>query len=436
MHSSESQVPAMTNWAGNISFSAARFHRPASVGEVQQIVGASKAVRALGTGHSFNRIADTTGDLISVADLPRIIEIDSHRSLVRVSGGTRYGEVGGQLAAAGLALSNTGSLPHISVAGACATGTHGSGVGNPNLSDAVQEITMVVPSGDLVTVGRDTAPDEFSGSVLALGRLGIITELTLRIVPGFEVSQTVLEDVPDDQVGTHLMEMLSSAYSVSIFTSWNPMVPQRIWRKARVLDDNGYHPKSVHPKSWGGRPATVAHNPLPGMPAEHATQQLGVPGPWNERLPHFRLNFTPSSGEELQSEYLLPLELAGPAWAALSEIRQKIAPVLQVGEIRTVARDSMWISPCTGQDSVAFHFTWIPDPVAVLPVVTAIERQLAPFRARPHWGKVFTTSPEALANLYPRLGDFHALAQRYDPTNKLGNEEVDNWFRAVGVPSR
>lgn len=431
MHSSQSQVPAMTNWAGNISFRAARFHRPTSVGRLQQIVGASKAVRALGTGHSFNRIADTAGDLISVADLPRIVEIDSQRSLVRVSGGTRYGEVGERLAAAGLALSNTGSLPHISVAGACATGTHGSGVANPNLSDAVQEVTMVATSGDLVTVGRDTSPDDFSGSVLALGRLGIITELTMRTVPGFDVSQTVLEDVPDDQVGTHLMEILSSAYSVSIFTSWKPMAPQRIWRKTRVLDESG-----VRPKTWGGRPATVAHNPLPGMPAEHATEQLGVPGPWNERLPHFRLNFTPSSGEELQSEYLLPLELAGPAWAALSEIRKEIAAVLQIGEIRAVARDSMWISPSTGRDSVAFHFTWIPDPVAVLPVVTAIERQLAPFRARPHWGKVFTTSPEALANLYPRFGDFQALAERYDPTNKLGNDEVDAWFSAVGVPSR
>lgn len=416
-----------TNWAGNISFRAERVHRPESVGQIQQLVAGSSAVRALGTGHSFNRIADTTGDLISVGGLPNQVEIDSAGRRALVTGGTRYGELGGRLADVGLALFNTGSLPHISVAGACATGTHGSGVGNPNLACAVEVMTMVTPSGDLVSVSSDSVGEDFPGSVLALGRLGIVTDLTLRVVPAFQVAQTVIEDVPDDRVATELVEILSAAYSVSIFTTWAMGSTSQIWLKQRVAaaDEVGVPDGSG---GWGGRPATVEFNPVPGMPAENATAQLGVPGPSNERLPHFRMAFTPSSGRELQSEYLLPLQLAGPAWAALSQIRDQIAPLLQVGEIRAVARDDMWLSPGSGRDSVAFHFTWVPDTGAVLPVVCAIERQLAPFLARPHWGKVFTTAPETLAELYPRMGDFRRLAEKYDPTGKFGNDEVDRWL--------
>jgi alditol oxidase len=411
-----------TNWAGNITFGAQRVHRPATVEQVQELVAGSTAVRALGTGHSFNRIADTTGDLISLGGLPPKIEIDSAGMSVLVGGGTRYGEVGSRLAPAGLALFNTGSLPHISVAGACATGTHGSGVGNPNLATAVEAVTMVVASGEVVSISRESAGEEFLGSVVALGRLGIVTDLTLRLVPGFEVAQTVLADVPDEQVGANLVEILSAAYSVSIFTTWARGYDAQVWLKRRVGDP------VVSQDTWGGRPATVDYNPVPGMPAEHASPQLGLAGPWNERLPHFRMAFTPSSGRELQTEYLLPLESAGSAWAALAEIRDQIAGQLQIGEIRAVAADELWMSTGFGRDSVAFHFTWVPDTAAVLPVVSAVERQLAPFGARPHWGKVFTTGASTLAQLYPKMAEFRALAEKYDPTGKFGNDEVDYWL--------
>jgi xylitol oxidase len=417
-----------TNWAGNISFRAQRIHRPGTVEQIQRLVAGGSAVKALGTGHSFNRIADTTGDLISVGGLPDRVEIDSAGLRVLVTGGTRYGELSRSLAGAGLALFNTGSLPHISVAGASATGTHGSGVGNPNLAAAVEALTMVTPSGDLVSVSRDSVGEEFPGSVLALGRLGIVTDLTLRLVPAFQVSQTVIEDVADDRVAPELFEILSAAYSVSIFTTWTPGSRSQIWLKRRVADEL---PVAGAIGTWGGRLATVELNPVPGMPPENATAQLGVPGPSNERLPHFRLAFTPSSGHELQSEYLLPLPFAGDAWVALSRIRDQIAPLLQVGEIRAVAGDDMWLSPSSGRDSVAFHFTWVPDTAAVLSVAGAIERELAPFQARPHWGKVFTTTPETLAELYPRIGDFRRLAEKYDPTGKFGNDEVDRWLRST-----
>ena len=164
------------------------------------------------------------------------------------------------------------------------------------------------------------------------------------------------------------------------------------------------------------------------MAPDNATEQLGIPGPWQERLPHFRLAFTPSSGEELQTEYLLPRELAGAALEALAPLGDRIAAVLQISEIRTVAADDLWLSMASGRDSVAFHFTWIQDDAAVMPVVASIEAALAPFAARPHWGKVFSTAPETVAGLYPRWDDFAALLRRYDPAGKFRNEFIDRFF--------
>ena len=146
-----------------------------------------------------------------------------------------------------------------------------------------------------------------------------------------------------------------------------------------------------------------------------------MPGPWFERLPHFRPEFTPSAGDELQSEYLLPVADAVPALHALHQISDRLAPVVRIAEVRVVAADEAWLSPCYRRSSVAFHFTWIPDMAAVLPVVTLMEQQLAPFGARPHWGKVFTTPARELHASYDRMPDFLDLAAHYDPAGKFRN---------------
>lgn len=422
MTSTEQPAGPRTNWAGNIAFGAARYHAPESVEALQALVAGSDRVRALGTGHSFNRIADTAGDLVSVHALPRVLDVDPATRTARVSAGTRYGELFTGLQAAGLALPNTGSLPHISIAGACATGTHGSGRGNPILGRSVRELTMVQADGRLVTVSRAEAGEEFDGYVLALGRLGIVTELVLDVGPTFEVEQTVVVDVPDDRLAGQLVEILAAAYSVSVFTALEHD-RNRVWLKARTGD-----PSARPADLWGGRLADVAQHPIDGIDASSATQQLGVPGPWHERLPHFRLEFQPSAGEELQSEYLLPLADAGAAWAALLELRETIRPPLLTIEIRCVAADSMWLSETGGQECVAFHFTWERDIARVEPVLRAVERALAPYDARPHWGKVFTLSDAELARLYPRRGDFAGLVERHDPTGRFGNDLVNGWL--------
>jgi alditol oxidase len=413
-----------TNWARNVTFGARRFHEPASLGELQQRVADSERVRALGSGHSFNRLADTTGDLVSVAGLPRLIEIAPGDASVTVGAGLTFGDVAAELHRAGRALRNLASLPHISVAGACATATHGSGDGIGNLATSVSAVQMVAADGGVVTVRRDQDPAGFPGIVVGLGALGIVTRLTLDTVPAFDVRQYVYEDLPFEQVTRHFDEIMASAYSVSLFTDWRAPRIRQAWLKRRADAADGWVPE---PRWMGGRPADGPRHPVPGMPPAHCTEQLGVPGPWHERLPHFRADFTPSNGDELQSEYLLPREAAIDGLDALRSIAGALAPVLQINEIRTVAPDQLWLSPGYRRDTVAFHFTWINDWPAIQPVLAQVEARLAPLHARPHWGKLFGTSPRTVGELYPRLDDFRRLAGRYDPAGKFRNDLLDRY---------
>ena len=414
-----------TNWAGSVAFGASGFHRPSSVPELQHLVASGRQVRALGTRHSFNRLADTPGDLVSLAGLPRVIEVDTTNASVTVGAGLVYGELAAELNAAGRALRNLASLPHISVAGACATGTHGSGEHNGNLATAVSAATMVTADGDLVTVSRDGDPDRFPGVVVGLGALGIVTRMTLDTLPAFEVRQYVYDDLPLEQVTGHFDEISGSAYSVSLFTDWRGPRFRQAWLKRRTDVTDSWAPE---PRWMGGRLADGPRNPVPGMDPAQCTEQLGVPGPWHERLPHFRPELAPGSGDELQSEYLLPRGSAVEGLQALRPIAGLIATVLRICEIRTIAADELWLSPSYQRDSVAFHFTWIKDWAAVKPVLGQIEERLAPMHARPHWGKLFRTGPEAMPGLYPRLDDFRQLMRCYDPAGKFRNGLLDRYF--------
>jgi alditol oxidase len=394
------------NWAGNVTFGARREHRPTSVAEMQAIVAAAGKVRALGTGHSFNRLADTPGDLVSTLGLPSIMDIKDRA--VRVSASVRYGELSGYLQSHGYALRNLASLPHISVAGAITTGTHGSGAVHGSLSTAVTALEFVTASGDLLTMDR-TDP-RFPGAVVGLGALGILTAVTLEIRPAFDVAQYVYEDVPRSVA----LDALPAAYSVSLFTSWSGPAVDQVWVK------------SIAPFALGEFPAADGpRHPIRSMPADNCTQQGGVFGPWHERLPHFRLDFTPSSGDELQAEYFVALSDLAAALEALDTISDRIAPVLLISEVRTIAADELWLSPCYRRDSAAIHFTWKQDAAAVEPVLDLIEERLAPFGVRPHWAKLFRLSPAVLRTRYARLPDFVRLMADLDPTGKFRNDTID-----------
>jgi xylitol oxidase len=410
--------PELRNWAGNYAYRAARIHQPESVDALQELVRAASSVRALGSRHSFNAIADTAGDLVSLAGLPRIVEIDTDAPTVTVDGGIRYGDFCQALHDAGLALHNMASLPHISVAGACATATHGSGVRSQSLAAAVVGIELVDADGEIVRVeARD-----LEGAVVALGALGIVTRLTLRAEPAYRVRQDVFEALPQAAFVERFAEIAALADSVSFFTPWVGPDIDQLWLKRRVTDDGeSAPPADVH----GATPATIALHPIRGLSAAACTAQLGVPGPWHERVPHFRMDHTPSSGVELQSEYFVAREDSVPAFLALDRLRDRLAPLAQVTEIRTIAADDHWLSPAYGRASTAFHFTWQPDWTGVRALLPAVEAALEPFAPRPHWAKLFTIDPARVRARYERLPDFVELARRLDPAGKFRNAFVD-----------
>ncbi|WP_426226673.1 D-arabinono-1,4-lactone oxidase [Pseudarthrobacter sp. DSP2-3-2b1] len=408
----------MKNWAGNLEYSSADVRRPGSVAELAEVVAGATRVKALGSRHSFNRVGDTDGTHILLDALPRTIELDPQRRSVKVSGGVSYGELCRSLEQSGVAIHNLASLPHISVAGAVQTGTHGSGVDNPSLAGAVESIDLVRASGEAVTLSRGDG-DEFLSSVVALGALGIVTGLELSVRPSFQMRQRVLENLPWDRALADFGTLVSSAYSVSLFTDYAGDSISQVWLKA--LDS-----EPALADTFGATTATHSRHPLPDMSAENCTPQFDEPGPWLDRLPHFRHEFTPSNGEELQSEFILPLQHAPAALQAVRSLADKLAPLLFVSEIRTGAADEFWLSPFYRQQSVALHFTWKPLQAQVEALLPELEELLQPFGARPHWGKLFTPSGHDWEGLYPRFAEFRTLVARHDPEGKFGNGLLDS----------
>jgi alditol oxidase len=414
-----------SNWAGNYTYQAAQFHQPETVEQIQELVAHSDKLKALGTRHSFNDIADSPGDLVSLEHLNQVVALDRARRTVTVEAGIRYGRLARWLHSEGYALHNLASLPHISVAGACATGTHGSGDKHGNLSTAVSAMEMVTASGELIQVEREQDGEQFRGAVVGLGGLGVVTKLTLDISPTFEMRQDVYENLPLTELEAHLDELFSSTYSVSLFTDWQNPTFNQVWLKRHVPDNAT---TNVDPRLFGATLAIKDLHPISSLSAENCTEQMGVRGPWYERLPHFRMDFTPSSGEELQSEYLVPRQQAFEALQVIDQLRGSIAPLLQISEIRSIAADNLWMSPCYGRDCIAIHFTWKKDWERVRNLLPRIEEQLAKFNARPHWAKLFTMSPAHLQSLYEKLPDFQQLLQNYDPNGKFRNAFLDQYI--------
>jgi xylitol oxidase len=403
------------NWAGNVAYLAARVHEPRTVAEVQRLVAAATRVRALGSRHSFSPIADTTGDLVAMHHLDRVLAIDPVARTVTVEGGTRYGELAPELHAAGWALHNLASLPHISVAGACATATHGSGDDHGNLATAVGAVRLCLADGSLVDVRR--GDPEFGGVVVSLGALGIAIELTLDIEETFDVRQSVDLDLPIDAVRQRFDEVMGSADSVSLFTAWQSDVIEQRWRKDRV---------GRAPTSDGlGRLASVDLHPIAGIAPDPCTPQRGVPGPWFERLPHFRAGFTPSSGDELQSELFVRRDDGPDVIGVLSSLSGALAPVLKISEVRSIAADDLWLSPASRGATIAFHFTWVNSWALVEPVLRRVEDALEPFAPIPHWGKLTTIAPLSIRTRLPHADRFAELADRLDPLHRFRNPMLD-----------
>jgi xylitol oxidase len=415
----------MRNWSGHVQFAATEVVEPKDLDTLQSLVARSPRIRPLGTGHSFNDIADTDGVHVVLSGLPQSIDIDENRRIAWLPGGMRYGTAARLLDADGWAVHNMASLGHISVAGTVATGTHGSGDRNPTLSASVVGLERVRADGDIEIVDMETAPAELAGSVVALGTLGIVTRVAVRIEPRFDVRQYVIDDVSHDTMESAFDEIFSSAYSVSFFTTWSAHRLGQVWMKRREGVD-----ASWDEIAWmGGRVAAAKRHPLPGHDPRHCTEQLGTAGPWHERLPHFKLDFTPSSGDELQTEYLVPRDLAVAALRDVATIAPAIHEVLHVSEVRTMCADDLWLSGAFGRPTVGIHFTWRKTP-DVLPLLPRLDALFSAYGGRPHWGKLFSaTTP--LGARYPHFPDFAGMVMDADPRGKFRNSYVEALLSAV-----
>jgi xylitol oxidase len=409
----------LRNWAGNIEYSTNRVETSTSLAQVQNYVKMRPKLKVLGTRHCFNNIADSKDGFLSLKPMDEVISLDPAKRTVTVAAGITYGQLCPYLDGKGFALHNLASLPHISVAGACSTATHGSGQKNGNLATAASGLEIVTADGTVVNLSRERDGETFNGAVVGLGALGVITKVTLDVQPTFMMRQYVYEDLPLGELKEHFDAIESSGYSVSLFTDWQKKRINELWIKSRIEDGQEFH---ASPEFYGAKLATRNLHPIAALSAENCTEQMGVPGPWYERLPHFRMGFTPSAGKELQSEYFVPRGHAVEAILAVERLHDQVSPSLLITEIRTIAADHLWMSPCYQQDCVTIHFTWKPDWPAVSKLLPVIEKELASFNARPHWGKLFTTSPATLRSIYKKIPEFVELARRYDPQGKFHNE--------------
>lgn len=403
------------NWAGNYVFEAARIHRPDSIDALRRLVAAAPKIHAIGTRHSFNGAADSPGELVDLGAISPAFVIDRERMTVTVGAGAAYTDLANWLHREGFALHNLASLPHISVGGAVATGTHGSGDRNGTLSSAVSALDLVTHDGSLVHVTR--GHPHFDAMVVGLGAFGVVTRITLEIGPTFDVRQDAFMGLPWEALLAGFDAIASCAYSFSLLTKWSPPAVERIWLKTRVgagapehlpIEHLGLEPGPVYVASTKGNVAAL-------------TPFEGVPGPWSERLAHFRPEALPGAAEQIQSEYMIPRAKLAQAVAAVRSIADRIDPLLIITEIRTMAADALWLSPAYGQDTIALHFTWLKEPERVDAITRELEALLIPLGARPHWGKLIHAQAASLAPLYPRFSEFRSCALHYDPVGKFRN---------------
>lgn len=394
------------NWSDTVDLAGSEA-RPASAAAAADLVRGHAPVLALGSAHSFSHVAVTPGLHIDTTGLPADVRIDG--STASVGAGTTYAVLGRELHVRGKALAAMASLPHITVGGAIATGTHGSGDAIGTLSSAVTGLEVIGPDGDIRWVRRGVDPD-FPGWVVALGALGVVTRVELEVEPAYDIAQTVFADLDLDAIEDDFDAVFGTATSVSVFTRWRPRPDAQLWLKRRI-DREGAWPGGP---AFGAPERTAPLHPLEQLDPVHCNPQLSEPGPWHERLPHFRADFTPSAGDEIQAEYLLPRDRAVEAIRSIRTLHEAITPLLHVTEIRTMRADDLWLSPAYGVDTVGIHFTWHRDE-RIYDVLPAIEEIVLPLGARPHWGKVSAASAEAIRSAFPKWDDFVGLMGIHDP---------------------
>jgi xylitol oxidase len=414
----------LQNWAKSLTYSTSNVYYPKNVEDVQEIVKKCAKLRIIGSRHSFSKIADSTEALICLDFLNKLVSLDKVNHTVTVEGGMKYGNLCEYLHENGYALNNLASLPHISIAGSIATATHGSGVSNYSLTSSVVSFELVKADGEVIVISRKDG-ELFKATVVGLGGFGVVTKVTLELEPTYEIQQDVYTKLPMAALEKNFMEIASGAYSVSLFTNWQNKTINEVWFKAKV-PKNG--PKKYAPELYGAKLATKKMHPVETQDAEPCTDQLGIPGPWYDRLPHFRMKFNPSTGKELQTEFFIPIEKAYEAIMAIESLNEKISPYVLITEVRMIKGDTDWMSPTYKRDSIGIHFTWKQEWETVQKLIPQVEAVLEPLDPRPHWAKLFSMSPSKLQSKYEKIDEFRALLKKFDPTGKFRNEFMNTYI--------
>lgn len=409
------------NWSGTVQYESSSLHFPRSSEALARIIKENDRVKVLGTGHAFSRIADTTGAHISLDEMKAIFPIDHEHQTVSFEAGVTFKELAEYLERQGYAIANYASLPHISIAGAIATATHGSGEKNGSLATLVREFELVDGRGEVHHISKDKTPDLFAASVVSLGVLGVVTRITLDILPRFTIRQDVYKNVDAQTVLDSFDEVQDMGYSVSLFTKWqNPKSLEKLWIKSIVEDPAREFPQMLFGGTWSNENL----HPCSGESAERCTPQCGVSHSANYSLPHFLGEETPSSGNEIQTEFFVPRSKTQEAMQALLNNGHIFTDdIIHVSEVRTIAPDNHWMSPFYEQESVGIHFTWKNEPEKLASVISQVQKILqdaigdTPLRA--HWAKVHNLSD--IRSSLPRFDDFRGLIRVYDPQGKFRN---------------
>ena len=399
-----------TNWVGNQRCEPARIAAPVSEDEVATLVRDAGArglgVRAAGAGHSFTPVVVTDGLLLDLGGLPRIRSLDPERRRVVTGPATTIGEFGEPLLAAGLALGNQGDIVAQQIAGAVSTATHGSGLGFGSFSSSVRRVRLVVGNGDVVEID-ETQPDRLHAAQVAVGMLGVITELELEAVPAYRLRERVERwswdeawEPFDEHVRAHRhysFFWMPSEESAALYGLASPGVSMADRCHVKIYDEAGAdEPDSDEPHRRVG----PAHRIYPMV---------------------YEPNF-----HEL--EYFVPLERGRDALAAMRELMLASLPASVFPlEVRTVAREDAWLSHSYGRDTVVISVSGTPG-TDYWPYLRDVDRLLGEFDARVHWGKLHFLTSEQLHERYPRAADFVEVRRTLDPGGVFLNDHLRPLF--------
>lgn len=423
------------NWGRSASVRPVRVERPRSPEGVQRAVKAAQAqgltVKAVGAGHSFTGIAVAPGVLLELDDMQGLVSADAGSGLVTVLGGTRLHRMPGLLAPYGLAMQNLGDIDRQSIAGAIATGTHGTGKGFGGIATQVRGLTLVTAEGEFLRIDAERNADMLSGAVVGLGALGIVVEVTLQCVPAF-LLHAVDSRVPIDDALETLHERAADADHLEFY--WHPHTDVALMKtQTRLPESAARHPIPML-RRWVDE--TVLSNGVFGAYCAASRIAPAIIPPFNRLAVRLtgHAEYTDRSHRVLvhdravrfrEMEYAIPADDVVPAVQAIRKLIDQRGWRIEFPiEVRFAAADDLWLSTAYGRDSayVAVHRYWRADPRAYF---DAVEQIMLDLGGRPHWGKLHSLDDEQLRARYPRFDDFLALRNRLDPGRLFGNRHLE-----------